>query len=297
MIHYPDIRMSQSWVAALLMVGLVYFYWPAFGWLVREWLGPGPSGGAARDWSHGTLVVLFIGFLLWRRRNELFAPGPLSRWPVVPLILLATGLAVAGRLLEAPYLLAYSLIPAASGLAGSLCGARAGYRLLAPLMLFVLAVPFPAIDWGVTGALQNLVATGSVLLAGLSGVEITRSGLNISVGTVDYLVAPLCSGFNLIMALLALALPVLYLRRSSVRTIAGAFLWVPALGLAAKILLITLILVLTPYLGAEQALSLYHGWLGVPFFLGSLAMAMAVIISFPKRLERRRLVGGPPDLW
>lgn len=71
-------------------------------------------------------------------------------------------------------------------------------------------------------------------------------------------------------------LPVLYLRRTSLMHVAGSLLWAPALGSTAKILLITIILVLTPSLGAEQALSLYHGWLGVPFFLGSLALALAV---------------------
>ena len=75
---------------------------------------------------------------------------------------------------------------------------------------------------------------------------------------------------------------------------AGALIWVPTLGLAAKILLIDFILVLTPSLGAEQALSLYHGWLGVPFFLASLAVAMAVIVGLPGKLVGRRLTSTVP---
>ncbi len=284
---FPGNRIIRAGLAALLLAALVFYYWPIFGWLAREWLGPGPSGGVARDWSHGLLVTMFIGFLLWRRRDELFAPAPPSQWWVVPLILLAAGLGMAGRSLEAAYLSGYSLIPAAAGLAGMVWGAGAGYRLLPPLTLFVLAVPFPAIEWGVTGFLQNLVATGSAFLAGISGAEVARSGLNISVGEVDYLIAPLCSGFSLILALLSVVLPVLCLKRASIKSLVATLFWVPVLGLGSKIALVSIVLAATPSLGVATALSFYHGWLGVLFFLVSLGIALLIACGSLALWDRR----------
>ena len=91
----------RAGLLGLLLAGAIYLYLPTIAWLGQVWLGAGPLGGAARDWSHGPLVVLFIGFLLLRRRGELVvrgAPSPRG----MPLIAVGIGLHLAGYLSRAP---------------------------------------------------------------------------------------------------------------------------------------------------------------------------------------------------
>ena len=114
-----------------------------------------------------------------------------------------------------------------------------------------------------------------------------RSDLMRSVGQDYYLVEPLCSGFNMIMVLLSLVLPTLYLRRASARSMGAAFLWVPAVGLATKILLISITLIVSPHLGMDTSLILYHWWLGVPFFIVALGVALKILSGTPERLDLR----------
>ncbi|MBI2957255.1 MAG: hypothetical protein HYY32_00280, partial [Chloroflexi bacterium] len=56
----------------------------------------------------------------------------------------------------------------------------------------------------------------------------------------------------------------------------ASLVWAPALGLLAKTLLVSTVLFLTPRVGQETALVLYHRWLGIPFYLASLALAAAI---------------------
>lgn len=266
---------SRSLLAFLLVPALLYIYLPTFAWLGREWLGAGPFAGQARDWAHGPLVVTLIGYLLWRRREEFSLSGA-SLWGL-PLVLGGVGLRLVGSSLGAPYLSGYSLIPIGLGLGTLFFGTRAGYSLLIPMLLFVLAVPFPADQWGVTGFLARLVAIASAFLSRLAGTPVSRSGQVITVGDAQYWLVPLCSGFNLIMALLALVVPLLYLRGASLKSQGAALLWLPALGLTTKIILVSIVITLTPRLGQDTALLLYHRWLGIPFYLASLGIASLLV--------------------
>ncbi|MDP2953644.1 MAG: exosortase/archaeosortase family protein [Chloroflexota bacterium] len=277
------------WVGltVFLLLGLTYVYLPTLTWLGGEWLGSGSFAGPVRDWSHGPLVLVLVSYLVWRRRGRL----SLNRDPFagLPVIMGAVGLYLTSVLLEAPYLSAYSLILTALGFLCLFCGRGAGFRLLIPLGLFALAVPFPATQWGITGFLAQVVAIASASLARLAGAPVYRSGQLITVGQDEYLVEPLCSGFNFIMALLALVMPLLCLRGASFKSLGGALLWAPALALAAKIALVSTILVLTPVVGQDVALRLYHGWVGITFFLGSLGAALIVINGMPRMSFMRSL--------
>lgn len=258
-------------MAVALASVLIYVYLPTLLWLGRQWLGAGLFVYQAQNWSHGPIVVIMMGYLLWRGRAE---PARPSLWGV-PLILGGIGLHLAGVSLEAPYLSAYSLVPVFLGVVSLFFGISS--RRVIPGLLFLMAVPFPVTEWGVIGLLAQVVAVASVFLSRLAGAPVLRQGQTIFVGPDEYLVAPLCSGFNFIMALLALVLPLLYLRGASLKTLAAGLLWLPAVGMAAKIALVSAILVLTPWLGQDTALMLYHRWLGLAFYLGGLGVALLII--------------------
>ncbi|MBI2836668.1 MAG: exosortase/archaeosortase family protein [Chloroflexi bacterium] len=263
---------SRVSLVLLLLPSLVYAYFPTIQWLFSQWWGDGPFVSEARNWSHGFLVALMLGYVLWRKRGE-FSGGGSAGWGV-PVVALSLGLNFIGVLLAMPYLSAASLVPAALGTVGLLYGFGTLRRLLVPLLLLLLAVPFPVEEWGVSGFLARIVATASPPLAALTGAPVIRSGQFIIVGEYQYEVIGLCSGFNFVMALLALVLPLLSLRGASLKALGMALLWVPAVGMVTKVALVSTVLVLTPRLGQDAALSLYHGWLGVLFFVGGLGIAL-----------------------
>ncbi|MBI2853180.1 MAG: exosortase/archaeosortase family protein [Chloroflexi bacterium] len=264
---------SRISLVLLLAAGLFSIYFSTMQWLFGEWWGSGSFVWEARNWAHGFLVVIMVGYLLWRKRREFLLSGRRSPWGI-PALAGGVALKFAGDFLDMPYLSAASTIPAGLGAVCLFSGVTTVRRLSVPFLLFLLAVPFPVDEWGITNFLAQVVATGSAPLAGLLGTPVFRSGQLITVGQYQYEVIGLCSGFNFIMALLALAVPLLYLRGASLKSLGISLFWLPALGMAAKIILVSAVLALTPRLGQDAALALYHGWLGVAFFVAGLGVAV-----------------------
>jgi len=265
--------------ALLLGAAMLYLYWPTLAWLGRQWLGGGVFSNQARDWSHGPIVIVLFAYLMWRRRKVFSTPRPSLAGLALVLASIGGGtwLYLAGFSSRAPYLSAYSLIIASLGVLWLLFGLSVARHLAGAWLLLPLAVPFPATEWGVTPFLARIVAAASAPLASLAGTPVVRDGTFVSVGRYEYVVEPLCSGFNFIMALLALALPLLYLRGASLKALGLSLLWVPVLGLLAKTLLVSTVLVLTPRLGQDAALVMYHRWLGIPFYLAGLGLVGALV--------------------
>ncbi len=118
----------------LLTVGLLSaLYFRTFIWLVDSWLGD-PA------YSHGFLVPLISGFIIWKKRHELhIAPFGAG------IFVFASGLFiyVAGFFWRAPFGLAISFLMVISGLILYLGGKEAMRSLLFPVCFLFFAIPLP----------------------------------------------------------------------------------------------------------------------------------------------------------
>lgn len=263
------------------------FYLPTLRGLLREWTMPGVN-----FYSHGLLVVLFVLLLVIRRRYALLRPSH-SPWGVLALGV-APGLYFLGERADLPFITAFSFVVFLWALLLLLFGTEAARRLLFPYAYLLVAVPLPPILWA-SVALIQVVGPAAGLLANLGGPGVSyvptfllASGSAIPIGELriqeyTYLVVPLCSGINLILALYALLLPFLYVTHHSWRRTLLFAAAIPVVALVVKIVLLAVVVRLTPLLGQDLAVEYYHRWLGVPAFLIALfALFIPILVTRPK---------------
>jgi len=196
-------------VAALaaLLVGL---HFKLLNVLVRSW--------GDINWQHGYIIPLFSIYLLYSRREEIYAAR--RRPCLLGLFLMLASLA--GEVVAVFHIRNYWL--AQIGMLGMLAGLTlylGGWSVLRltwlPIGFLIFAMPIPTILYQqLSVPLQNLSAKGSVVILEIFGVDIEASASRLEFdnrfGERQYLtVAEACSGIRLLMAFVALGVATAYL--------------------------------------------------------------------------------------
>jgi exosortase B len=266
---------GQLWRAPLkewwpVVVGLLVLYVPTVVEL---------SGDVWRQedhWHEPVLLAVSL-YLMWRK--GVLAPGarPASGgcwW------LIGTGLVmyVVSRALGVLSVEMLSMIPVFAGAIWLMRGRAALKALVFPVVFLVFAVPMPPflIDW-ISGGLKTYVS--NVVTAGLYylGYPIAREGVVIMIGPYQLLVADACSGMRSLYSLTALGLLYVYIKgyRNPLRSVTLVASLLP-IGLAANILRVALLALLTFHFGESMAEGAVHDILGIGVFVVDLALLLVM---------------------
>ena len=196
---------------ALLAGLLVLLNYRHLDWLVRKWYNDS-------DWTHGFIIPLFSIYLLYSRREDLFAVR--RKASILGLVLMVVFLA--GEI--------FGLYPGRNFWFSQICmlgvlfavvlylagGATIRVAWL-PIVFLVFAIPIsPRAYTAVSLPLQNLAAKGAAIIFRAMQVQISSSASGLELisrsGTPRELtVAEACSGMKLLMAFLALGVAMAYL--------------------------------------------------------------------------------------
>ena len=250
--HRPEAaraRLHAGLVALVLLVILGVLYQVIIRDLVWQWWDDD-------NYSHGFLVPLLSGFLIWRRRSDLMAVVPQGSW--AGLVLLVAGIValIIGDVGAENFLTRSSLIVILAGLVLFHLGRDALRVVLFPLAFLFFMIPLPAIlFYAVTLPLQGLAAQNSVWALDLLGVPVLRDGNVIQLSQISLGVAEACSGIRSLISLLALAVAWAYL------TLPGTW---PMILLVASAVPITIV----ANAGRVVGTALIAQWLGVKYALG-----------------------------
>jgi exosortase B len=244
--------------------------------------------------AHGPLALLVVAWLVWRQRGELVAL-PERGATIAGSIALAIGLVfyVLGRALEFVYFESFSQIPVLAGVLLFIYGWR-GVRLLwFPLLYVMFLVPLPGVVVdAATGSLKQMVSVLAENALYHAGYPIARTGVILSIGQYQLLVADACSGLNSMYSLTAMGLLFLYLTwdgnwlRAIVMLLA---IW--PIAFAANVVRVIALVLVTYYLGDEAAQGFLHGFSGILLFLVSLFLLFgihALLGMLPIGREKRR---------
>ncbi|HVP40127.1 MAG TPA: exosortase/archaeosortase family protein [Candidatus Saccharimonadales bacterium] len=192
-----DARTLLAW-AALMGVTLGVIYAPILRDLWSDW---------AHDdnYSHGFLVPLVTGYLLWTRRAALRA-APLrtdvrALWLLAPsLALLLLGTAGAEYFLQRA-----SLVGLVGGLLWFGCGPAWARLCLFPVSFLLFAVPVPyVLYYSASFPLQQLAARAATAALTGIGIPAVRVGNTIELPNTSLEVAEACSGLRSLVSLLAM---------------------------------------------------------------------------------------------
>lgn len=274
--HVPALpaRAAATDAASVLavLVGLGLLYGPTFrDFLFGEWAG--------YSQGHEPLILAVAAWLVWRARGAMTALPDAVPW--------RGGAALVGFGLlmywfgRSQHLLRFELLSLLPVLAGVLAAWKGWAALRATwfafaFLLFIIPLPY-AMVVTVTGPMKQAVSSvAAQLLYGLD-YPVGRSGVLITVGQYQLLVAEACAGLHTLFTLEAVGL--LYARLmgygSWVRNGLLALLVVPT-AFAANVVRVVILMLVTYHFGDAAGQGFVHGFAGIVLFVVALAFIFAI---------------------
>lgn len=254
-----------------LAIGLLAMYVPTYMKLdAQVWSQEGQG--------HGPVMLALTIWLVWKRWPELMAAPDVNKYlPASFFMLVAVFFYVIGRSQDFPEFEAASQIPLVIAILLSLKGWR-GVKIMAfPIFFLIFLIPLPQIlVMVVTAPLKMGVSVVAEAALHAAGYPMGRTGVTLSIGQYQLLVADACAGLNSIFALEAIG--VFYMSMMGYtnpkRNILIALLILPISFASNVIRVITLVLV-TYYFGDEAGQGFVHGFAGIMLFMIATMLTVA----------------------
>jgi exosortase len=249
---------------AILGALLVTIYFRIAGKLVYDWY-------TIPDYSHGFLVPLFSGYLIWDKRKKLSSIAVKPTWSGIFLVVFAIILLILGVYGVELFTTRMSFIFLMGGLIWTFFGTKMLRELRFPLLVLILAIPIPAIIFNhITFPLQLLASRIASDILPMLGVPVLQEGNVIQLPVMKLEVAEACSGIRSLISLFALAVFYGYfLERTTTRRTILALASIP-IAVAANVARIVGTGLCVQYWDPDKALGFFHEFSGLVMFVISL---------------------------
>ena len=229
--------------------------------------------------AHGPIVLITGLWLLWRKLPELRASEVAGRWWITYALLGgALPLYVFGRAYDFLSLEVAGVYAVGLAILHLKFGLPALLRIWFPLLYLGFVVPPPGwlID-AITAPLKLFVSFVSTASLQLVGIPVYREGVTLTVSNYQLLVEDACSGMNSIVGLVAISLFYIYLlRNASWRYSAILVLLIVPIAIAANIIRVSVLVLLTYFFGDAVAQGFLHMAAGLLLFASALVMVFLV---------------------
>ena len=245
---------------------LCLIYWPTLRWLVNSWL-------SSDYYSHGFLVPLVSGLIVWTKRGHLQN----RETSIIGVFLLVLGalLYALNFFWEIRVLGVLSFLIVLAAIVFYIFGIRTVRAMLFPLVFLVFMIPLPLIQ-DLAYRLQEISVYSSSWLLNMLGLPITSSGPEIYLKNNTFTIGLPCSGINTLIALMALTAVYGYILTGSIYRRVSLFILAFPIAIVANVLRITTIIVVAYYGNIETATGWYHDLSSPLFFMiAFLALVLA----------------------
>lgn len=261
------IRLSPVLVLALLAVGVPTL----FSMATQSW--------TREEGVHGPIVLATAAWLIWRRWDEIRAeaqPGQL--WIALPIVLLMSALYVFGRAFGFLVVEVGALYVALIAIAYAFVGWPVLRKLWFPILYLGFAVPLPG--WlldSFTLPLKYLVSDVVTRIMSTLGYPIVQVGVTLYIAQYQLLVEDACAGLNSIISLTAIGLFYIYLlHNASWRYALILMLLLLPIAIAANVIRVIILVLITYYLGDEMAQGYLHETAGIVTFVVALLLIFLI---------------------
>lgn len=274
------IARERLWLAAVVAVAVV-MYVPTFRFLWQQWMDDA-------QYSLAFLVPFVSGYFAWRK------------WPEVRLVMRSSSVWGLALIMAA---LAFHLMgvmldvsgPSGLSLLMFLVGACMYFHSVAlvrtlgfPLAYCVFMIPIPGGVLDLVGFPLQLWASGTTaVVLRTIGIEVTRSGVNLSVPGYDFQVAQACSGLSSLVALVGVTAVFAYITRLPAKYKWALFCLSLPIALVANVIRIITIALVGYQWGPEAAGDIYHDWSSPILFMVAIVMLFVLNRGFEWLSERR----------
>jgi len=262
----------KAWWPAVL--GLLVLYVPTYWTLAHGMWNED-------DHAHGPIVLVVALYLIWQQRAVFTSTDKPTRtevaigWTLLIVGLLAYAL---GRSQDILLFEAGSQIPVILGALLITLGTKSARALWFALFFLLFIIPLPGfIVDAATGPLKQYISIIAEQVLYAAGYPIARSGVTLTVGPYQLLVADACSGLHSMFSLTAMGLLYLYLMQhtSTTRNIIIMAAILP-IAFAANIVRVMVLILVTYHLGDEAGQGFLHGFAGIMLFIIGLLFLFAL---------------------
>ncbi|MFY7975702.1 MAG: exosortase B [Rubrivivax sp.] len=267
----PGISAVRAWWLAPLVLGLLALYVPT-------WLMLSRTVWVSDEQGHGPIILVVSLWLMWRKREELLAladqPAKISGSLA---LLFGVLLYFVGRTQQLDTFEVASKIFILGGLFLWMKGWAAVRLMLFPLCFLIFMVPLPSVLVQiVTVPLKMAVSYCAEAILYAVGYPVARTGVILSVGPYQLLVADACAGLNSMFTLEALGLLYMNLMnyKSVARNVVLAILVVP-ISFFANIIRVMILVLVTFHFGDEAGQGFVHDFAGMVLFMVALVLILA----------------------
>jgi len=240
----------------------------------------------ADEYAHGPMILVMSLWLAWREKETLAAqlipPGekvPALAWGLLLLGLLSYILGISQNV---SMFEVGSQMPVFAATIVLLCGWRGLRTLWFPLLFIFFMIPLPAsvVD-AMTNPLKQSVSALAEHILYAFDYPIARTGVLLTVGQYQLLVADACSGLHSMFSLSALGLLYMKLvgRPSRVHNLVLAACIIP-IAFTANVLRVLILVLVTYHFGDEAGQGFIHGAAGIVLFVMALGLLMVLDTVF-----------------
>lgn len=250
-----------------VVLGLLVLYVPTY-WMLAHGLWN------SEEQAHGPIVLVVTLFLIWQRRAVFSSDAGVlpnraevaTGWALLVIGLLAYAL---GRSQDILLFEVGSQIPVILGALLITLGTRAARALWFALFFLIFMIPLPGfIVDAATGPLKQYISVIAEHVLYAAGYPIARSGVMLTVGPYQLLVADACSGLHSMFSLSAMGLLYLYLmQRTSITRNLIIMAAILPIAFAANVVRVMVLVLVTYHLGDEAGQGFLHGFAGIMLFV------------------------------
>lgn len=257
---------------SLFLAAFALLYAGAIQGMVLDWYHD-------ENYSHGFLIPLVSGYLVWQRLDEL--RGVEFRPTALGLLVALGGIALFlfGMLAGESFTMRFSMLVVLAGAILYGYGAGLMKAVAFPFAYLVYMIPLPYILYdAIAFPLKLMVSKYSVAFLKLIGIPVMREGNVINLVSTTLEVADACSGIRSIVSLLALATALAYFSQKGwVKRTILIFSALPIAIFANGVRVIGTGILATRY-GAAAAQGFFHEFAGLVIF--GVAMALLLLTSY-----------------
>jgi exosortase len=252
---------------------------------------------AQQSWSqesgvHGPLVLATAVWLVWRNWDEIVAtarPGKL--WIALPVLLIMAAFYTFGRAFNFLLIEVAALLVALLAIAYAFVGHRVLMKMWFPIFYLLFLIPLPG--WlmdSITQPLKILVSDITTWLLSAAGYPITQVGVTLYIAQYQLLVEDACAGLNSLISLTAVGMFYIYLmHNASWRYSLLLLALLLPIAIAANVVRVIILVLLTYYAGNEVAQGYLHDFAGIVTFVSALLLIFLVdklLTPIRRRLSR-----------
>jgi exosortase len=247
-------HMNYLLLIFIAMIGI--FYYNTFGWLIGSWINN-------EYYSHGFLVPLISGYIIWSMRKELVEKKPNQ----AGLGVFAFGIILHGIsiIYTMRFLSGISFIVTITGMVLYLFGWEFLNKVKFPIIFLLLMIPLPFVDL-IAPPVQTASAVASTGIANLFGIPVQREGLVLNIPGGSFEVGLPCSGLRSIISLFTIAAIYAFILEGGMLMKFMILISSVPLALAGNIIRIVSVLAVANIYGQEIALNYFHGFSSLLLF-------------------------------